>query len=163
MIDSMPRPRPPNLQREITRHGKPVWYLRVGKGKRVRIPGEYGSPEFMAAYDEAISGRRGPVRPSGPTEGSFGWALGLFGDLRPGPFSPSPRGASARPFSAKSRRRMGPRDSWRGSAATSSPGATSEPTIRMLRATSCRRCAACSSGRWRPASLASIRRRASRS
>ena len=78
MIENMPRPRPANLQREITRHGRQVWYLRVGKGKRVRIPGEYGSPEFMANYDEAISGRRGPVRPSGPTEGSFGWALGLY-------------------------------------------------------------------------------------
>ena len=78
MIDSMPRPRPPHWRRETPRHGKPVWYVHIGKGKRVRIPGEYGSAEFMAAYDEAISGRRGPVRSSGPAEGSFAWALGLY-------------------------------------------------------------------------------------
>jgi site-specific recombinase XerD len=78
MIDSMPRPRPPNLHREKTRHGKSVWYVRIGKGRRVRIPGEYGSPEFLAAYDDAISGRREPLRSSGPAEGSFAWALGLY-------------------------------------------------------------------------------------
>jgi integrase len=27
----MPRPRPPHLQREVTRHGKAVWYVRVGR------------------------------------------------------------------------------------------------------------------------------------
>src|ERR1700722_9984953 len=78
MIDIMPRPRPPHLHRETTRHRKSVWYVRIGKGKRVRIPGEYGSPEFMAAYDDAISGRCKPVRSSGPAEGSFAWALGLY-------------------------------------------------------------------------------------
>src|SRR5580692_7874543 len=78
MIENMPRPRPPHLHRETTRHGKHAWYVRIGKGKRVRIGGDYGSPEFTAAYDEAISGRRAPVRPTGPTEGSFGWALGLY-------------------------------------------------------------------------------------
>jgi integrase len=78
MIENMPRPRPPHLHRETTRHGKHAWYVRIGKGKRVRIPGEYGSPEFTAAYDEAISGRRAPVRPAGPAEGSFAWALGLY-------------------------------------------------------------------------------------
>jgi hypothetical protein len=69
MIENMPRPRPPHLHRETTRHGKAVWYVRIGKGNRVRIPGEYGSSEFMAAHDEAISGRRGPVLSTGPAEG----------------------------------------------------------------------------------------------
>jgi integrase-like protein len=78
MMGGMPRPRPPHLHRETTRHGKSVWYVRIGKSKRVRIPGEYGSPEFSAAYDEAISGRRGPVRSTGPADGSFTWALGLY-------------------------------------------------------------------------------------
>ena len=78
MIENMPRPRPPHLHRETTRHGKHAWYVRIGKGKRVRIGGDYGSPEFTAAYDEAISGRRAPVRPTGPAEGSFAWALGLY-------------------------------------------------------------------------------------
>jgi hypothetical protein len=78
MIENMPRPRPPHLHRETTRHGKAVWYVRIGKGNRVRIPGEYGSSEFMAAYDEAISGRRGPVLSTGPAEGLFAWGLGLY-------------------------------------------------------------------------------------
>jgi integrase len=78
MIADMPRPRPPHLHRETTRHKKAVWYVRISRGKRVRIPGEYGSAEFMAAYDDAISGRRTPVRSSGPAEGSFAWALRLY-------------------------------------------------------------------------------------
>lgn len=49
MIDGMPRPRPPHLHREITRHGVTVWYVRIGKGKRTRMAGAYGSPEFTAA------------------------------------------------------------------------------------------------------------------
>jgi integrase len=69
----MPPQLPPHLHREITRHGKPVWYVRRGKGRRVRIPGEYGSAEFLAAYDAALGGRaKGhKSRPSG----SFAWGV----------------------------------------------------------------------------------------
>jgi hypothetical protein len=35
-MDDMPRPRPPYLSREVTRHGKPVWYVRRD-GKRIRL------------------------------------------------------------------------------------------------------------------------------
>jgi integrase len=34
-----------------------VWYVRVGKGRRIRLRGEYGTPEFQAAYDAAITGK----------------------------------------------------------------------------------------------------------
>lgn len=57
MIDAMPRPRPPYLQREVTRHGVTVWYVRKGDGPRTRIKASYGSAEFMAAYHAAIEGR----------------------------------------------------------------------------------------------------------
>lgn len=57
MLD-MPRPRPRHLHRQITRHGQTVWYVRIGKGPRIRIRGIYGTPEFMANYDAAISGER---------------------------------------------------------------------------------------------------------
>lgn len=57
MIDAMPRPRPPYLLRETTRHGAVVWYFRRGDGPRIRIRGEYGSLEFMAAYHAAASGQ----------------------------------------------------------------------------------------------------------
>jgi hypothetical protein len=58
LIPDMPRPRPPHLHRETTRHGNPVWYVRVGKGPRIRIKATYGSPDFEAAYSAAIKGER---------------------------------------------------------------------------------------------------------
>ena len=53
----MPRPRPPRLHRQRTRHGKTVWYVRDGHGPRVRLRAEFGSPEFEAEYQVAISGQ----------------------------------------------------------------------------------------------------------
>src|SRR3546814_13722617 len=52
----MPRPRPPHLHRETTRHGRTVWYVRVGRGPRVRITAAFGTPEFDSEYQAAISG-----------------------------------------------------------------------------------------------------------
>lgn len=54
-MNVMPRPRPPHLHREVTRHGRTVWYVRVGKGPRIRIP-EYGAPGFQEAYRAAVAG-----------------------------------------------------------------------------------------------------------
>lgn len=64
MITTMPRPRPPHLHREVTRHGKAVWYVRVGRGKRIRIKPEFGTPDFDAEYAAAIAGQ--PKAPKGP-------------------------------------------------------------------------------------------------
>jgi len=55
VIDAMPRPRPPHLHRQITRHGNPVWYVRVGKGPRTRLRAPYGTSEFDEQY-AAIAG-----------------------------------------------------------------------------------------------------------
>jgi integrase len=70
----MPRPRPPYLQRHTTRHGKCAWYVRVsdeaGKRKAIRIRGDYGTPEFMAAYKAALVGQAAPAS--------------LYGKARPG-------------------------------------------------------------------------------
>jgi integrase len=52
----MPRPRPPHLQRETTRHGKTVWFVRIGKGPRARIRATYGSPGFDLEYVAAVKG-----------------------------------------------------------------------------------------------------------
>jgi integrase len=52
----MPRPRPPHLHKETNRHGNVAWYVREGKGPRIRIKGIYGTPEFDAAYRAAING-----------------------------------------------------------------------------------------------------------
>ncbi|HWZ73954.1 MAG TPA: integrase, partial [Casimicrobiaceae bacterium] len=46
----MPKPRPPHLHRQETRHGRFVWYVRRGHGLRVRPKAEYGSQEFWAEY-----------------------------------------------------------------------------------------------------------------
>ena len=35
----MPRPRPPHLHQETNRHGKIVWYVRIGKGPRISHKG----------------------------------------------------------------------------------------------------------------------------
>jgi integrase len=63
-MTDMPRPRPSRLHKETNRHGKTVWYVRLDKGPRMRIRGDYGSPEFNAAYQIAVSVEM-PQRPSG--------------------------------------------------------------------------------------------------
>jgi integrase len=75
----MPRPRPLHLLKEHNRYGTVVWYVRIGRGPRVRIRGEYGSPEFNAAYRAAIAGgapQRGPAAPSG----SLAWLITRYRD-----------------------------------------------------------------------------------
>jgi integrase len=56
MIPDMPRPRYQYCQREVSRHGKVTWYFRVGDGPRQRLPGEYGSTEFVAAWKSCMAG-----------------------------------------------------------------------------------------------------------
>ena len=55
-MGDMPRPRPPHLHRQTTRYGKTVWYVRVGKGPRIRIRSELGTPEFDMEYQAAMRG-----------------------------------------------------------------------------------------------------------
>jgi integrase len=59
-MGDVPRPRPPHLHREVTRHGRVVWFVRIDKGPRTRIRAEYGSPEFKAAYEAALAGKEAP-------------------------------------------------------------------------------------------------------
>jgi integrase len=73
----MPRPRPPHLHRETNRHGKTVWYVRVGKGPRIRINGEYGSPEFDNAYQAALRGDA-PQPAAKAARGSLEWLWMLY-------------------------------------------------------------------------------------
>lgn len=55
---AMPPRRPPHIETFKTRHGARLWYFRIGKGTRVRLPDTYGSKEFWKAYDEALAGRK---------------------------------------------------------------------------------------------------------
>ena len=75
MNEDMPRPRLPYLCHETTRHGRKVWYFKRG-GKRVRLPETYGSPEFKAAYQSALSGLS--VEPNTPASGTLSWLVGQY-------------------------------------------------------------------------------------
>jgi integrase len=73
-MSDMPRPRPPHLQRQISRHGKQVWYVRIGKGPRTRIRSDFGTPEFDAEYQAAIAGTPRP-RKDAAGAGTLGWLI----------------------------------------------------------------------------------------
>jgi integrase len=76
-MPDMPRPRPPHLQRHVTRHGKEAWYVRVGRGPLIRIRGDYGSAEFMAAYHAAVAGQAPKAPPARDTR-SLAWLIDRY-------------------------------------------------------------------------------------
>lgn len=76
MIGAMPRPRPPHLASEKTRHGRVVWYVRVGHGPRVRLHAAYGTPEFSAEYQAALAGHK--PTPRGGKAGSLAWLIDRY-------------------------------------------------------------------------------------
>ncbi|WP_298356917.1 tyrosine-type recombinase/integrase [Rhodoblastus sp.] len=77
-MDAMPRPRPPYLQREVTRHGKTLWYVRRDKGPRIRINGAFGSPEFMTEYHRAVAGQIAATRPPPVKTNTLRWLLARY-------------------------------------------------------------------------------------
>ena len=74
----MPRPRPPRLHRQRTRHGKTVWYVRAGHGPRIRLRAEFGSPEFEAEYQAAISGQAVERGKKAAAVGSLMWLFDRY-------------------------------------------------------------------------------------
>jgi len=77
LIDVMPRPRPPHLHREINRHGTTVWYVRLGKGPRIRVNGVYGSPEFEEQYQAALD-QGAPKADAKVSKGTLKWLWMLY-------------------------------------------------------------------------------------
>lgn len=73
----MPRPRKPYIQKEVTRHGKIVWYFRRGKEKRIRLPGAFGSAEFNDAYNAVLSGQPVEKRAQAPRT-SLRWLVDRY-------------------------------------------------------------------------------------
>ena len=71
--ENVPRPRPPYLQREVDRHGNIKWYVRIRPNPRIRIHGEYGSPEFMEAYHTAVNGEK--KQPKTAASGTLKWLI----------------------------------------------------------------------------------------
>ncbi len=72
----MPKPRPPYLHREVTRHGVTTWYVRRHHGARIRLMAEYDTPEFWTQYRAAIEGEPHPKK--GPKTGSLSWAIDRY-------------------------------------------------------------------------------------
>jgi len=60
-MHDMPRKKLYGVCREKSRHGRKMWFYREGKGKRTRLPDNYGSPEFMEAYKRAVAGDTKPM------------------------------------------------------------------------------------------------------
>lgn len=59
-----------NVQTELSRHGRIVYYYRAGNSPRIRLPDEYGSEAFMAAVD--LAAKTGIATPREPfTRPSF--------------------------------------------------------------------------------------------
>jgi integrase len=73
---SMPCPRPPHLHREVTRHGKVVWYARAGgrsRGPRVRLHADYGTAEFWDEYQAALAST--PRKTETTHAGTLAWLI----------------------------------------------------------------------------------------
>ena len=75
-MDNMPRPRRPFLSRETTRHGRSIWYVRRA-GKRIRLRAQFGTPEFDAEYQAALSTAPKPQKGE-PAAGTLGWLIECF-------------------------------------------------------------------------------------
>ena len=77
-MKEMPRPRPPFVQRETSRHGKTVWYFRRGDGPRVRLPGEFQSPEWNEAYRKALTGAEASSEHQRKSSGTLQWLVDRY-------------------------------------------------------------------------------------
>jgi integrase len=72
----MPRPRPPHLHREVSRHGVAAWYVRRDHGKRIRIRAAYDTKEFWAEYRVALDGK--PLKLKTPKAQTLAWAIDRY-------------------------------------------------------------------------------------
>ena len=77
-MDDMPKARHPHLIHEKTCRGRWVWYFRQGKGKRIRLPDDYGSEAFEEAYRAALTGSPMPAARGKAHKGSIAWLIGRY-------------------------------------------------------------------------------------
>lgn len=75
MIPLMPKPRPPYLHRQETRHGVVVWYVRKQHGPRIRLRGAFGTDEFWREYRAALEGAPGAPTRARVKPQTLAWAL----------------------------------------------------------------------------------------
>ena len=153
-METMPRPRPPYLHREVTRHGKPVWYVRVatasarGCGPNTARPSS--RPNIRRRWQAARSRRRASAgRHAGLADRALSRDDGV---------AQSVRGHAA---SAREHFQAGDADGGRRAVRADhqsddrgrSDRRAQTPTRRAISST---RCAACSAGRSRPSWSRSI-------
>jgi hypothetical protein len=76
-MTEMPRPRPPHLHRQVSRHGLTVWYVRIGKGPRIPIRAAFGTAEFDTEYQAAIASlpARQTSKDDRSTTGTLAWLV----------------------------------------------------------------------------------------
>jgi integrase len=77
-MEGVPKRQLPFLNHERTRHGGLVWYVRIGKGPRIRLRQAYGSPEFLAAYHAAIAGEAPPDVKTKARSGTLAWLVARY-------------------------------------------------------------------------------------
>jgi len=81
-MDAMPRPRLTYLHRQITRHGKLVWYVRIGQGRRIRLRAEFGTPQFSAEYQAAVARLSEPsTKDDRASTGSLAWLVQRYREV----------------------------------------------------------------------------------
>jgi integrase len=80
-MNAMPRRRPPNLHKETTRHGLTVWYVRKGRGPRIRIRAAFGTKEFSQQYEAAMRGEIAPRR-AADRAGALAWLIARYRESR---------------------------------------------------------------------------------
>lgn len=80
MTDDVPRTRPIYLQLRYSRHGKACWYVRVGRGKLIRLRAEYDTKEFWAEYEAARSGKPKPSTVPPTKSASLKWLVDRYKD-----------------------------------------------------------------------------------
>lgn len=74
MTEAMPRPRDRYLHRFRTRHGKTIWYVRKPGERRIRIQGEFGTPDFNSQVQAALAGTiQAPQRRHKAISGTVAW------------------------------------------------------------------------------------------
>lgn len=75
-MSAMPKKIPQFVYREISRHGKPVYYFRRGKGSRTRLP-DLNAPDFDEKYHEALVANAPPKKVAAGA-GSLKWLIDRY-------------------------------------------------------------------------------------
>ncbi len=77
-MEAMRRKFPPFVYQEKTRHGRWVIYFRRGKGRRIRLPDAFGTPQFDDAYQAALTGNVPPPRRERTPSRSLKWLVARY-------------------------------------------------------------------------------------